>query len=205
MRSNWFIKCGLYYSGAPSERSFQLYQPEQDGEIGGIYQSSDLPWVFLGSANAEDLKKVEQIAGKPICMRIDLTTANTSHLSQPAIKMPLPEYDMWNQRTFNIVQKQYNKAVETLVQTISSNRNCPIYVHCSLGMNRSAATLAAAIGRITNKSALDVLREMRSQRGVVAPHDPYVSLMIHNNPADQHNKQWARDLQINEQLTQQIA
>lgn len=187
MKLNWLTKLSISFPGKPTETTWKYYNDAGtnfDGDPEQIYQSRDLPWVFLGSADNSDIQKVQSITGKPVCMRLDLTDADTSDLPQPAQKIPFPEHETWDEGSFDLVSKQFNNTVEQLINMI--NRKCPIYVHCSAGVNRSVSVLAAAISRITNRSVFDILREMKSTRGIIGPHDAYVMMAIQNSnhPSD---------------------
>lgn len=185
MKNNWLQKISNSYLGQPSETALQWYAPTQIGDYSTIYQSKDIPWVFLGSASMEDIEQVQQMAGKPVCIRYDLTDANTNSLPVTSYKYRFPELPVWDDNAYNAVSKYFREAVNNLVNLIMSHR-CPIYVHCTAGANRSVSILAAALSKITGKSIFDVLREIKNQRGLASPHDAYVMMALDSsdNPQD---------------------
>lgn len=183
MKTNWLTKCCTRYRGHPSEVGMNFYMPPQIGYPTTVYQSDDLPWVFLGSAETSDLEEVRQIAGQPICMRIDLTDQNTEYLPGPVQKIPFPELNIWDDQSYQSIHRQFTTTVNNIVRIITSKR-CPIYVHCSMGANRSVSILAAALSQITGKSVFNVLKEMKSKRGLVSPHDAYIMMAVENSGND---------------------
>src|SRR5690606_7404789 len=114
----------------------------------------------------------EQKAGAPICVRIDVTDADTNHLGSPDLKVPFPEYDFWGIDELSAIQPIFNKTADQLAEIIRTN-NCPIYVHCTVGMNRSVAILTAALTKLTGRTVRDILSEIRKQRSIAAPDDSY--------------------------------
>lgn len=201
MKTNWFQKFCTRYRGYHTDNVVRRYMPENIGEMEEVYQSSDLPWVFLGGADRSEMQQAEQLAGQPICARIDVTDADTRHLPEPLTqKIPFPEFKIWDDQSYSETKNLFNKTVDMVTQTISSRR-CPIYIHCSAGANRSVSILAAAISRITGKSIFEILREMKSKRGIVSPHDVYVMMAVENstNPHDvSHRQQLLEDVAIDE-------
>lgn len=140
------------------------YEPRFD-----VYQSSDFPHVFLGGE--DDLAEAEAKAGQPICQIVDLRD--------------LPEINesAWDYATFTTVQKSFDSKVNDLVQKIT-NTDCPIFVHCALGANRSAAVLAAALAQLTNKPLNTILSEMKQVRSFVGPQDPYYLMALQQSPSE---------------------
>lgn len=160
-----------------------------DDNVDNIYQSSDFPWVFLGGATINDINTVQQIAGQSICIRFDVTDRDTSNLPNPVTKIPFHEPDVWTMDYYNKTQQRFNDTANSLVDAIQNNR-CPIYVHCSAGINRSVSILAAALTKLTRKKLDDILQEMKSMRAIIAPQDPYYLLALEYSPSDsQQDKQ----------------
>lgn len=151
-----------------------------------IYQSPDFPHVFLGSMQLDDMMDAEKMAGQPICIRIDLTNESlrprdlqsapqSFRLPEATMKVPLPDEPKdlpLDQQA--IWQQEFNKASDQLAEIISKN-NCPIYVHCSVGMNRSVATLLAALSKLTGKPIGQLHAEMKSIRGMINPNPMYTN------------------------------
>jgi len=150
--------------------SNRYYNPK---EVGGfdVYRSSDFPNVFLGGQHDQD--RVEELAGQ-ICQTFDCRD--------------LPEIQgktsYWTQQQYLSVKTRFDKKVNKLINTITSNKNCPVFVHCALGANRSVAVLAAALCELTGKSVNSILGEMRSQRALVSPQDPYYLMALERSTGD---------------------
>lgn len=157
-----------------------------------VYRSIDFPHVFLGGADIDDISDVEQMAGAKICARIDVTDAEVSRMLPPhTIKTPLPEHRQWDEQKYNAAQEQFNQTADQLCQIITAN-HCPIYVHCSAGVNRSVSILSAALSKLTNRPLNDILTEMRTQRFHISPHDAYYLMALEYSPADDTHKQQVR-------------
>ena len=143
-----------------------------------VYQSPDFLHVFLGGADDDDLRVVEQTTGKPVCIRIDLRGASgkevgfSEGVSPPQIRIPLPDEPTEQPGNMDAWQGVFNQMVSQLTNIITEN-DCPIYVHCSLGMNRSVAALGAALSKLTGRDFHDVLSEMKELRPVVNPNPTY--------------------------------
>ena len=172
-----WLKRATRYTGRSSPYMEGYYMPKQIGRPDTIYQCPEAPWVFLGGADLDDIRAAEQMAGQPICLRVDVTDKNTTELPGPVIKIPLPEFRTWSGAQYEAVQQDFQEAASRLAQVIQSRR-CPIFVHCSAGANRSVSVLAAALTQITGRPVFDILREMKSVRGLVHPHDPYVMMAL---------------------------
>jgi len=182
---NWLQKVAAFL-GTPRltpGRYTPQFSVHDETSLTDIYRSRDFPWVFLGSADLDDLVTVERITGKPICFRFDLTDKDTSKLPAPSVKVPFHEPKVWSNDFYNQTQQLFNQTADRLVSVIRARR-CPIYVHCSGGINRSVSILAAALTKLTNRSLNDILREMKSYRGVISPDDPYYLLALEYSPND---------------------
>ncbi len=151
-------------------RSFLRSNPDYEQNF-DVYQSSDFPNVFLGGE--DDLAEAEAKAGAPMCKIIDCRD--------------LPEVDgknpSWDYAFFTSVQGKFNAKVEEVISSIQS-LDCPIFVHCALGANRSVAVLASALSRLTNKSIDGILGDMKQSRMVVNPQDPYYLMSLEQGPAE---------------------
>jgi len=147
------------------------HQPPDEPWINGqfeVYQSSDFPHVFLGGEN--DFEEVETKAGQPICEVVDCRD--------------LPEINKsWDFATFTTVQTQFDSKVHDLIQKIIST-NCPIFIHCAMGANRSVSVLAAALAQLTGKSLNNILSEMKQVRSCVYPSDPYYLMALQQSPSE---------------------
>jgi len=165
---SWFKKA-TSFQGSPSLEGLQFYQPEQIGEFEGIYQSPDFPNVFLGGK--EDLQRVKEMNNSPICRIIDVSRY-------------LPEFPNWTQQLYDKYRITMMSIINNVASTIQNTR-CPIFVHCEMGANRSVSVLAAAIAKLTGRSVMDILREIKSQRGIAAPHDVYLHMISQNFEPDE--------------------
>ncbi len=147
------------------------YQPQFN-----VFQSSDFPHVFLGGE--DDRQEAEQMAGQPICKVVDCRD--------------LPEIDQaaWDYPEFLTVQREFDVKVKDLIQKISTT-DCPIFVHCALGANRSVAVLASALTQLTGKPVNQVLSEMKQVRAFVGPQDPYYLMALQQSPSEtpEHKQQ----------------
>ena len=157
---NWFKKAQSFY-GSPSMEGLSFYAPEKSGEFDNVYQSSDFPHVFLGGKN--DIEKAQQMTNEPICRVID-------------VSKHLPEHRVWNQQEYQKTKKTLIKLINVVAATITSY-SCPIYIHCQLGANRSVSVVAAAIAKLTGRSVMDVLSEIKTQRGMAGPDDAYLNMI----------------------------
>lgn len=165
----WFNKISTSFLGAPSLRGLKLYNPEKMESLDNVYRSKDFPHVYLGGA--EDLERVKELAGS-VCSVID-------------VSQNLPEYKTWDDESRERIKPIFDSLVNQVANEITS-KTCPIFVHCQVGMNRSAAVLASAISDLTGRHVFDVLKEMKSQRGVISPHDIYLYLAsLHSSPEEQ--------------------
>ncbi len=140
------------------------YQPRFD-----VYQSPDFPHVFLGGEN--DLEEAEALAGQPICKIVDCRD------------MPEIEESSWDYATFTTVQTQFDSKVNDLVQKITTT-DCPIFVHCAMGANRSVSVLAAALAQLTGKPLNTILSDMKQVRSFVSPQDPYYLMALQQSPSE---------------------
>ena len=147
------------------------YQPQFN-----VFQSPDFPHVFLGGE--DDLQEAEQMAGQPMCKVVDCRD--------------LPEIDQaaWDYPEFVTVQREFDAKVNDLIQKISTT-DCPIFVHCALGANRSVAVLASALTQLTGKPVNQVLSDMKQVRAFVGPQDPYYLMALQQSPSEtpQHKQQ----------------
>jgi protein tyrosine/serine phosphatase len=191
---SWLQKISGNFYGDPSPKGLNLYEPIHTGDYGAIYQSKDFPHVFLGSSNTEDIKEAERIAGKPICFRVDVAALDNNELGKADLSLHLPERKMWDQRSEDEVQSVFDAAANKLAEIILE-KNCPIYVHCFAGINRSVAVLAAALAKLTGKKAFEVLREIRSQRQV-SPADNYLYLLARYNDSKEDPEQVRQLLEV---------
>lgn len=178
---NWLQKIAAKFRGQQSLEGLAVYNPQEFGAFGGIYRSKDFPNVFLGSAEKEDFLAAERIAGQPICRKIDVTN--------------LPEYHIWGEKEQEETQPQFDYTANQLAEIIRTT-NCPIYVHCRAGMNRSVSVLAGAISKLTGRKIADVLREIKSQRGQAHPDDAYLHMLTNYAPHD--------DIEWKEQTKRQL-
>lgn len=134
-----------------------------------VYQSPDFPHVFLGGD--DELEEAEAKAGQPVCKVIDCRDLPELDATEES---PIPA---WDYSTYLSVQSHFNKKVQTVIQAIES-LNCPIYVHCAMGANRSVSVLSAALSSLTNRSVDDILTEMKKVRGAVSPQDPFYLMAL---------------------------
>lgn len=145
-----------------------------------IYQSPDFPHVFLGGGIEEDdMTKVEQMAGQPICMRINLSSSDTvfetKKYEKADMRIPLPDDpDSLPEELKPQWQDIFNRTVDQAARIIE-NTQCPIYFHCALGANRSVSVLASALSQLTGRPFEQIVSEMKSIRQVVHPHEQYIS------------------------------
>lgn len=133
-----------------------------------IYQSSDFPHVFLGGA--DDLDEAQSLAGQPICKIVDCRD--------------LPEVGReasWDYSEYLAAKTQFDAKVRNVIRIISSTQ-CPIFIHCALGANRSVSVLAAALSQLTGKSVHQILGEMKQVRSLVSPQDPYYLMALEHSP-----------------------
>ena len=148
--------------GQTSLRGLEFYNPESVGTFDRIYQSQDYPNVFLGGQ--DDLNQLP----RPACQIFDVSKT-------------LPEPKEWTELTFEQVKPQFDDLVQKLTNVISTT-DCPVFVHCIAGQNRSPAVLASALSKLTGRGVLDILREMKQQRANIGPHDPYLYLATNSSP-----------------------
>lgn len=120
-------------------------------------------------------KEVEALAGQPICSTVDCREL-------PEIENS-PGKRSWDFATFTTVQLDFDSVVNDLVQKIT-NIDCPIFVYCVNGANRSASVLAAALAQLTKKPLNQVLSEMKQARAYVSPSDPYYLMALQQSPTD---------------------
>lgn len=181
----------VYFPNNIVNRQPQL-KVDKNTEI-GIYRSKDFPHVFLGAGfDTTDIRKAEEMAGAKVCARIDVTSAEAPDDMPPhSIKTPLPEYHTWSEEQYNATQLEFNRTADQLCQVIMSTQ-CPVFVHCSAGINRSVSILSAAISKLTNRPLDDVLNEIKSQRFNVSPHDAYYLMALEYSPADDEHKSQVR-------------
>ena len=177
----WFSRLAQSYSGDVSPQLLTHYAPEHApithvDDITKIYQSKDFPHVFLGSA--DDLGEVQNLIDESVCRIVD-------------VSKNLPEHPVWNIEDYQQVNTIFVKLVNQLARIIASTK-CPIYVHCKLGANRSVAVLAGAIAKLTGRPVFDVLKEIKTQRGIVAPQDAYIDMLMQNFDGNEQLKEQVR-------------
>ena len=124
----------------------------------GIYRApSPFSNVFLGSEKKEDVENVEQMTGKPVCYFVDARD--------------LPELDIWEEQDYtSIFKNEFKPRVLNLVNLLSVVKDCPIYVHCALGMNRSVSILVAALAILTGKDINSLLQDMKRYRQLITKY-----------------------------------
>jgi hypothetical protein len=136
-----------------------------------IYRSPDFPNVFLGGYYETD--DAANVAGQALCQVFDCRD--------------LPEIgsdsDFWDMSKYEQIKEKFDNKVTQLISLIQT-KNCPIYVHCALGANRSVSVLAAALSKLTGKRLDQVLGEMKQARSVVSPQDPYYLMALDHSPND---------------------
>jgi len=165
-----FLSRSAAFSGHTTPEYAQHYAPE-DMDF-DIYQSIDFPHVFLGGAESDEIAEAEKRAGEKICKRIDVADLETQHLPEADISTHFPERRMWTNDEYEETKIRFNAAADKLADMIV-NIDCPIYIHCRVGANRSVSILAAALTKLTGRKLFDVLREIKAQRMIAAPHDAY--------------------------------
>ena len=145
-----------------------------------VYRSPEFPHVFLGAADEADIQTVEKITGRPVCIRVDLRSESNKERNFPAgikppqMRVPLPDEPGQEPATMEYWRNEFEATVNQLAEIIASN-DCPIYVHCSAGMNRSVATLSAALAKLTGRGFTDVLKERKELRPMSHPNAVYRS------------------------------
>lgn len=156
------------------------YVPQLD-----VYQSRDFPHVFLGGE--DDLDKAQQKAGQPICKVVDCRD--------------LPEIDAtdWDYPEYLAAQQSFNAKVQNTMRIISSSQ-CPVFVYCALGANRSVAVLASALAQLTGRSIHELLNEMKQVRMFVAPQDPYYLMALQESPQESPEFKQQRFDELNQDL-----
>jgi hypothetical protein len=165
-------------------RSFLQENPDF---VGGydVYQSPNFPHVFLGGE--DDLDEAEAKAGQSMCKIVDCRD--------------LPEIDAentsWDFDFYSTVKFQFDKKVEHVVSLIQS-ANCPIFVHCAAGINRSVSVLAAALAILTNQSIDTILADMKKSRMMVGPQDPYYLMALEASPSEQSGVREQRFLELDQ-------
>ena len=188
---NWLTKLSDY-PGWPTEKGLSFYMPKTIGHYDDIYQSVDFPHVFLGSSNPHDMQRAEQLAGRPICFRVNVADLETKHLQPANLSYSLPEPEMWTEKEQREIKPVFKHVVDQLAHAIQT-MDCPIYVHCYAGINRSVAALAGAISKLTGRPVSDVLGEIKSQRGSASPHDGYLFLL--SDLSEYDSPGWKSNLQ----------
>ena len=125
-----------------------------------VFQSSDFPHVFLGGE--DDYAEAEVLAGQPICSAVDCR--NLPEISSSSESMDTSQ-----------VQPEFNALVADVISKIQ-DVDCPLFVYCEAGINRSVAVLSTAISQLTNKSFEEAFQEIKQARGVSGVQDPYYVL-----------------------------
>jgi len=165
-------------------RSFRQQNPDFAGGF-EVYQSPHFPHVFLGGE--QELDEAEEKAGQPMCKIVDCRD--------------LPEIDAenpsWDYGFYATVKAKFDKKVKQLAGTIQS-ADCPIYVHCAMGANRSVSVLAAAISLLTNQPIDTILSDMKQSRMVVNPQDPYYLMALEESPAESPEFKERRYLELDQ-------
>ncbi len=145
-----------------------------------IYQSRDFPWVFLGSAEPDDLREVSVKTGVPPekIRHIDVTSEVVVDLPPADLKVPLPDAPKWrNHEEQNMWKSVFWNLADDVANIIrQAGRSGEIvYIHCSAGKNRSVATLAAALSQLyaedmnMPRSPDQIISEIREQRTLADP------------------------------------
>ena len=149
-------------------RSFLRDNPDFVGDL-DVYQSPDFPHVFLGGEN--DLEDAEAKAGQSMCEIVDCRDLPEIGAENPS----------WDFAFYTTAKAKFDQKVKYVVSLIQSS-NCPIFVHCAAGANRSVSVLAAALSLLTNRSIDDILANMKQSRMMVAPQDPYYLMALDHSP-----------------------
>lgn len=145
----------------------QYYWDKRKSKILGyeVYQAfAPYNHVFLGSSEDTDIDEVEFITGLPICKRLDVRN--------------MPEHNLWSETEYNLVLNELFKPnVQNMINLITKNK-CPVYIHCEYGISRSVSVLAAALSLLSKRDVNSILSEMKTQRGMVGPHDTYYLMAL---------------------------
>jgi protein-tyrosine phosphatase len=194
----------------PTDRNIDEYQRALSDPT-RVYRSVDYPHVFLGGASMGDIQEAAKIAGigAEDFIRFNVASHDThdleTYLPDAYFSAKLPEatpqtQGMMDETLYRQAQAEFNELADVLASTIMST-NHPIYVHCAMGVNRSASVLAAALTQITDKSVVEILGEMKRQRYVVAPHDAYFMMAVEysKNDADEWKQQIQESLDVDRQ------
>ena len=136
-----------------------------------VYQSPDFPHVFLGGE--DDFDEAEAMAGQPFCKVIDCRDLPEIGAEDPS----------WDYGRYLVIQQRFQDKVKYVAEQITSS-DCPIYVHCAAGANRSVAVLGAALARLTNKPLDGILGDIRASRSLAGPQDPYYLMALQESPAE---------------------
>lgn len=192
-----WIKEAVRFEGRTSPHSFKWYRPkvtpiDPDVYLQRIQQLYSWPpgnpRIFLGPADPQEIKRIETITGMPVCKRIDVAfqqNKENPNLSPADYTFQLPEYKVWEDAEMQSIWPEFKMAADTVVQAWQETQGqCPIYVHCVGGVNRSAAVLAAALTRITGNPLRDVLQDIKTGRGSISPMDPYFAMAAKYSPSD---------------------
>ncbi len=164
--------------------TYRQNHPDAESQM-DVYRSSDFPHVFLGGE--DDIQEAELKAGQPMCKIVDCRDL-------PEIG---PENPSWDFGFYATVKVQFDNKVKHVVELIQSV-DCPIYVHCVLGANRSVSVLASALSILTNRSIDDILSEMKSSRTVVSPQDPYYMMALESGLSENSELVERRSLEMDQ-------
>lgn len=165
----WFKKIAQTFTDTSYwGRKFINQNPQFQGQL-DVYQSQDFPHVFLGGQ--DELDDVIAKTNQEVCAIIDCRDL-------PEIS---PDDLYWDYDKYNQVKQQFDRKVQQVIAQIQGNQ-CPVYVHCAAGINRSVAVLAAALSSLTGKNVDSLLAEMKKSRMIINPQDPYYLMATEASP-----------------------
>ena len=182
---SWLVRVSQRYEDTGYwGRNFLRSNPDFAGGM-EVYQSPDFPHVFLGGE--DDLEEAEAKAGQPICKTVDCRDL-------PEISAENPS---WDYGFYSTVKFKFDQKVDYLANLIQST-NCPIFVYCAAGANRSVSVLASALSKLTNQSIDAILADMKSSRVVANPQDPYYLMALEESPGDAPESTQRRMLELDQ-------
>ncbi|KKN50719.1 hypothetical protein LCGC14_0629800 [marine sediment metagenome] len=194
---SWLVEA-VRFEGSHGGSSSQYYDVPDTHTFDQLYSwPQKNPVVFLGGNDKGDVEQVKAISGSFPCIRINVAAQEPqfSYNLPPAdISFTLPEFPTWDLQTYERTKNEFNKAVQTTVKAIQhSTPECPLYIHCVAGINRSASVLAAALTEISGQPLINILRDMKTRRSIVSPHDAYFMMATDYSPAD--SPEWKANVQ----------